>query len=245
MTTADRVRFWGQPVAVLLIVGGVLAWVFSGELTATERNTLNAGSLVRTLGDHLLVTIVVTAIVVAVAVPAGIIATRPWARWLAPVFLAVANVGQAAPALGVLVLWFLFTGAEGGLSVAALPLAFYSLLPVLRNTIVGIQQVDPSLVDAGRGIGMSAAGVLWRVEFPLATPLILAGLRTALVLAVGTATFGFFVNAGGFGMLIDTGYKLNLMKVLVTGSALTAGLALLVDWVGAVIEQWFGPKGLR
>lgn len=165
--TADRVRFWAQPFAVLLIVGGVL------------------------------------------------------------------------------VLWFLLTGAEGGLWVAALPLAFYSLLPVLRNTIVGLQQVDPSLVDAGRGIGMSASGVLWRVEFPLATPLILAGLRTALVLAVGTATFGLFVNAGGFGLLIDTGYKLNLMKVLVTGSALAAGLALLVDWVGAVIEQWFGPKGLR
>lgn len=243
--TAERVRFWAQPVAVLLIVGGVLVWVFSSSLTATEKSTLNASSLFQALADHLLMTIVVTAIVVLVAVPAGIVATRPWARWLAPVFLAVANVGQAAPALGVLVLWFLLTGASGGLWVAALPLAFYSLLPVLRNTIVGLQQVDSSLVDAGRGIGMSASGVLWRVEFPLATPLILAGLRTSLVLAVGTATFGLFVNAGGFGLLIDTGYKLNLMKVLVTGSALAAGLALLVDWVGAVIEQWFGPKGVR
>ncbi|ANZ35843.1 ABC transporter permease [Lentzea guizhouensis] len=243
--TAERIRFWAQPLAVLLIVGGVLAWVFSGELTATEKGTLNASSLLRALADHLLMTVVVTAIVVAVAVPAGVVVTRPWARWLAPVFLAVANVGQAAPALGVLVLWFLLTGATGGLWVAALPLAFYSLLPVLRNTIVGIQQVDPSLVDAGRGIGMSARSVLWRVELPLAVPLILAGLRTALVLAVGTATFGLFVNAGGFGLLIDTGYKLNLMKVLVTGSALAAGLALLVDWVGAVLEHGLGPKGLR
>ena len=243
--TAERIRFWAQPAFVLLVVGGVLVWVFSGELTATERGTLNASSLLTALRDHLAMTVVVTAIVVVVAVPAGIVATRPWARWLAPAFLAVANVGQAAPALGVLVLWFLVTGASGGLWVAALPLAFYSLLPVLRNTIVGIQQVDPSLVDAGRGIGMSASGVLWRVELPLAVPLILAGLRTALVLAVGTATFGLFVNAGGFGLLIDAGYKLNLMKVLVTGSVLAAGLALLVDWAGAVIEQWFGPKGVR
>lgn len=243
--TAERIRFWAQPVAVLLIVGGVLAWVFGGELSATEKSTLNAASLLTALKDHLLMTIVVTAIVVVVAVPAGIVATRTWARFLAPVLLAVANVGQAAPALGVLVLWFLVTGASGGLWVAALPLAFYSLLPVLRNTIVGIQQVDPSLVDAGRGIGMSASSVLWRVELPLAVPLILAGLRTSLVLAVGTATFGLFVNAGGFGLLIDTGYKLNLMKVLVTGSALAAGLALLVDWAGAVMEQRFGPKGVR
>ncbi|MFD9698392.1 ABC transporter permease [Lentzea sp. NPDC059081] len=243
--TAERIRFWAQPALVLLVVAGVFAWVFSGELTATEKGTLNASSLLAALRDHLAMTVVVTAIVVVVAVPAGIVATRPWARWLAPVFLAVANVGQAAPALGVLVLWFLVTGASGGLWVAALPLAFYSLLPVLRNTIVGLQQVDPSLVDAGRGIGMSSSGVLWRVELPLAVPLVLAGLRTSLVLAVGTATFGLFVNAGGFGLLIDTGYKLNLTKVLVTGSVLAAALALLVDWAGAVMERWFGPKGVR
>ncbi|MER6663635.1 ABC transporter permease [Amycolatopsis japonica] len=243
--SAERVRLFAQPAAVLLIVAGVLIWVFSSELTATEKETLNAAGLFAALRDHLAMTVVVTAIVVAVAVPLGVLVTRPWAKWAAPIFLAVANIGQAAPALGVLVLWFIVTGATGGLWVAALPLAFYSLLPVLRNTMVGLQQVDPSLIDAGRGIGMSASGVLWRVEFPLAIPLILAGLRTSLVLAVGTATFGMFVNAGGFGLLIDTGYKLNLTKVLITGSVLAVALALLVDWLGAVAEQFFGPKGLR
>ncbi|MBB4687130.1 ABC transporter permease [Amycolatopsis jiangsuensis] len=242
---ADRVRLLAQPIAVLVIVAVTLGIVFGTGVTATEAGTLNATSLLTALRDHVLMTIVVTAIVVLVAVPLGVMVTRPWARWLAPVFLAVANIGQAAPALGVLVLWFIFTGATGGLWVAALPLAFYSLLPVLRNTMVGIQQVDPALVDAGRGIGMSASKVLWRVEFPLAIPLILAGLRTSLVLAVGTATFGMFVNAGGFGLLIDTGYKLNLTKVLITGSVLAVALALLVDWLGAVAEQYFGPKGLR
>lgn len=242
---AERVRLFAQPAAVLLIVCGVLAVVFASDLSATEKETLNASSLFAALGDHLLMTLVVTAIVVVVAVPLGVMATRPWARWTAPVLLAIANIGQAAPALGVLVLWFIVTGATGGLWVAALPLAFYSLLPVLRNTMVGLQQVDPALIDAGRGIGMSSSGVLWRVEFTLAIPLILAGLRTSLVVAVGTATFGMFVNAGGFGLLIDTGYKLNLIKVLVTGSVLAVGLALLVDWLGAVAEQLLGPKGLR
>ncbi|MFF0144534.1 osmoprotectant transport system permease protein [Amycolatopsis sulphurea] len=242
---AERVRLLAQPAAVVLIVAITLIWVFASGLTATEKATLNATSLLTALRDHVAMTVVVTAIVVLVAVPLGVMVTRPWARWLAPVFLAVANIGQAAPALGVLVLWFIVTGATGGLWVAALPLAFYSLLPVLRNTMVGLQQVDPSLVDAGRGIGMSSSKVLWRVEFPLAIPLILAGLRTSLVLAVGTATFGMFVNAGGFGLLIDTGYKLNLTKVLITGSVLAVALALLVDWLGAVAEQFFGPKGLR
>lgn len=243
-TRAERIKLIAQPAAVLVIVGAVLIWAFGGELSATESETLNVSSVLQLLGEHLLITIVVTALVVGIAVPLGIALTRSWAKVLAPFFLAIANIGQAAPALGVLVLFFLLTG-WAGLWVAAIPLAFYSLLPVLRNTMVGLQQVDPALVDAGRGVGMSSSSVLWRIEFPLAVPLMLAGLRTSLVLAVGTATLAHFVNAGGFGVLIDTGYKLALTKVLVTGAVLAVGLALLVDWLGAVAEQYLGPKGLR
>jgi osmoprotectant transport system permease protein len=241
---AERVRLFAQPAVVVIVVGAVLIWAFSGTLKPNEKETLNAKSLLTALGDHLLITLVVTAIVVVIAVPLGILLTRPGAKFLAPIFLGIANIGQAAPALGVLVLFFLWTGWDG-LWVAAIPLAFYSLLPVLRNTMVGLQQVDPALVDAGRGIGMSAQSVLWRIEFPLAVPLMLAGLRTSLVLAVGTATLAQFVDAGGFGVLIDTGYKLQLTKVLITGSVLAVGLALLVDWLGAIAEQLLGPKGLR
>ena len=194
--------------------------------------------------DHLRISLVVTAMVVAIAVPLGIALTRPWARWAAPVFLGIATIGQAAPAIGVLVLFFLWSGWEG-LWAAALPIAFYSLLPVLRNTIVGLQQVEPSLIEAGRGIGMSPFTVLRRVELPLAVPLMLAGLRTSLVLAVGTATLAAFVNGGGLGLMIDAGYKLNRITVLVVGAVLAVGLALLVDWLGAVAERFLGPKGLR
>ncbi|WP_020668997.1 ABC transporter permease [Amycolatopsis nigrescens] len=242
---AERVRLLAQPLAVVVIVAAVLFWAFSSDLKATEKETLNWPSIFKMLGEHLLITVIVSALVVVVAVPLGVLLTRPRAKVLAPFFLAIANIGQAAPALGVLVLFFLITGAAGGLWVVVFPLAFYSLLPVLRNTMVGLESVDPSLIDAGRGIGMSASSVLRRIEFPLAIPLILAGLRTSLVLAVGTATFAAFVDAGGFGVLIDTGYKLNLPKVLITGSVLAVGLALLVDWLGAVAEQYLGPKGLR
>ncbi|MBN6035496.1 ABC transporter permease [Amycolatopsis sp. 195334CR] len=241
---AERVRLFAQPLVVVVIVGAVLAWVFSSELKPNEQKTLNASTLFTTLGEHLLITVVVTAMVVVIAVPLGIALTRRWAKPAAPFFLAIANIGQAAPALGVLVLFFLWTGWEG-LWVVAIPLAFYSLLPVLRNTMVGLQQVDPALIDAGRGIGMSSSAVLRRIELPLAVPLILAGLRTALVLAVGTATLAVFVNGGGFGVLIDTGYKLQLNRVIVVGAVLAVGTALIVDWLGAVAEQYLGPKGLR
>lgn len=241
---ADRARLFGQPVAVIILVGAVLIWALNRNNDATEAETLNFPTLLAGTWEHLLITIAVAAIVVAVAVPLGMVLTRRWARPAAPVFLAIANIGQAAPALGMLVLFFLWTEWEG-LWAAVLPLAFYSLLPVLRNTIVGIDAVDPALIDAGRGIGMSSAGVLFRVELPLAVPMILAGLRTSLVLAVGTATLAFFVNGGGLGELIDTGYKLNRVPVLVTGAVLAVGLALLIDWVGALLEKVFGPRGLR
>jgi osmoprotectant transport system permease protein len=181
-------------------------------------------------------------LVVAIAIPLGVALTRPTFKGLSPVFLVIANIGQAAPALGVIVLFFLWSGVEG-LWAVAIPLVFYTLLPVLRNTMVGIQQVPAALIDAGRGMGMSATSVLMRVELPLAVPLILAGLRTALVLAVGTATLAFFVNGGGLGELIDTGYKLQLNSVMYVGAALAIGLALLVDWVGGMAERWLAPKG--
>jgi osmoprotectant transport system permease protein len=224
---ADRGRFIAQPLAVVVIVGAVLGWALTRDNDSIEAENLNVSTLLAATWQHLLITVVVAAIVVAVAVPLGMLLTRTWARRVAPVFLTIANIGQAAPALGMIVLFFLWTSWEG-FWCAVLPLAFYSLLP-----------------DAGRGIGMSGPGVLWRIEMPLAVPLILAGLRTSLVLAVGTATLAFFVNGGGLGELIDTGYKLNRVPVLITGAVLAVGLALLVDWVGAVLEEVFGPRGLK
>ncbi|ACU35996.1 ABC transporter permease [Actinosynnema pretiosum subsp. pretiosum] len=241
---ADGLRLLVQPAATLLLVGGVLLWAFSLDLDSIEQQSINASSLLTATWDHLVISLVVTALVVAIAVPLGVLVTRRWARRAAPLVLGLATIGQAAPAIGVLVLYFMATGAEG-MWAAVVPITFYSLLPVLRNTVVGLQGVDPALVDAARGIGMSPLTVLRRVELPLAVPLILAGLRTALVLAVGVATLAVFVNGGGLGLLIDTGYKLARVPVLVTGAVLAVGLALLVDWLGAVAETYLGPKGLR
>ncbi|MDQ2586455.1 ABC transporter permease [Saccharothrix yanglingensis] len=241
---AERLRLLIQPLAVVALVGGVLTWAFTRDLDSIEQASINVPTLASATWDHLVISVVVTALVLVVAVPLGVVLTRRWARRAAPVFLGVATIGQASPAIGILVLFFLVSGLEG-VWAAVLPIAFYTLLPVLRNTMVGLQGVDPALVDAGRGIGMSAGAVLRRIELPLAVPLILAGLRTALVHAVGVATLAVFVNGGGLGLLIDTGYKLSRVTVLVTGAVLAVGLALLVDWLGAVAETYLGPKGLR
>ena len=242
---AERMRLLAQPVAVVVLVVVVLGWAFSQDLSEVTRRSLNIPNIVALSWQHFLISLAVACIVVLVAVPLGVLLSRPWARRAAPIVIGLANIGQAAPSVGLLVLFFLVTNGSTGFWIAVLPIAVYALLPVLRNTIVGLQQVDPSLVDAGRGIGMSGAKVLLRIELPLSIPFILAGLRTALVLAVGTATLALFVGAGGLGELIDTGYKLNNWTVLSVGAVLAMALALLVDWLGALAETYLSPRGLR
>ena len=232
-----------QPVAILVALGLLALWLSSADLTETEAVTLNPGSLWDLTVQHLRLTVVATAVVLLVAVPAGVLLTRRPLRFLTGPVITVANFGQAAPAVGLLVLFAFWLGF--GFPAAVLALIVYALLPVLRNTMVGLDVVDRSLVEAGRGMGMSAASVLLRVELPLAVPVVLAGVRTALILVVGTATLATFVNGGGLGLLITTGVNLDLVRVLVAGSILVALLALAVDWVGRVVEHVARPKGLR
>ncbi|OQS17128.1 ABC transporter permease [Nocardia donostiensis] len=241
---AERLRLLLQPALVLVLAVGVLVWAFNRELTVTQQTSLNARNIAEVTWQHMLITATVVVIVVTLAVPLGTLLTRPGYRKLAPVFVGIANIGAAAPAIGLIVLFYLVT-TRTGFWIGVAPIAFYSLLPVLRNTILGYQQVDPTLIDAGRGQGMSARTVLRRIEFPLAVPYILAGLRTSLVLAVGTATLSFLVSAGGLGILIDTGYKLRDNVTLVVGAVLAVALALLVDWLGALAEEFLGPRGLK
>ena len=178
----------------------------------------------------------------AVAIPLGVALTRKSLRFLSGPVLVLANVGQAAPSIGLVVLLAFWLGF--GFWAAVIALVLYGVLPVLRNTMVGLQHVDQRLVEAGRGMGMTAAAVLFKVELPMAVPIMLAGIRTALVLLVGTAALATFINGGGLGILITTGVQLNLPAVLVVGSLLVALLALFIDWVGRVVEHVARPKGL-
>jgi osmoprotectant transport system permease protein len=229
-----------------LVLGAVLLatylWVRSLALDDIEQRSLNAERLLRVTSQHISITAMTTLLVVVIAVGVGILLTRPALRWLAPVATALANIGQATPAIGLLVLLSIWLGI--GTTTALIGLVAYAVLPVLRNTIVGINQVDRHLIEAGRGIGMSQLTVLVRVELPLAVPVIVAGVRTALVLAVGVATLATFINAGGLGGLIVTGIKLQREPVLITGAVLTGALALTLDWLGGVIGDLLRPRGL-
>jgi osmoprotectant transport system permease protein len=230
------------PVIVLLVFGGWVWWRQTADLDAIESRQLAWGTLGDLTWQHVKLTLVTTVFVLLSAIPAGILLTRRKLRRAAPLFVGIGNIGQAAPAIGLVVLLAIWLGF--GFWTAVLAFTLYGVLPVLRNTIVGLQGVDQTLVEAGRGMGMSARAVLFRIELPLAVPVIMAGVRTALVLVVGVASFATFIDAGGLGALIQTGITLFRTSVLVSGGLLIALLALLIDWVGRVLETVARPKGL-
>jgi len=217
-------------------------YVSSKHLDSIEQRTLNAPYIRQRLTEHIKLAAVSTVLVIAIAVPLGIMLTRPAMRLLTPVVLGVANIGQAIPSIGLIVLFALTIGV--GFRPMIYALIAYSMLPVLRNTMVGLEQVDRSVIEAGRGMGMTKLGVLLRVELPLAVPVVLAGIRTALIINVGTATLGTFTNAGGLGDLIDNGLALDRQPVLITGAVLTGVLALTVDWLAGIAEDVLRPRGL-
>lgn len=239
---ADLPMLLGLPIVCAVALVAWAVWRQTADLDDIEARALDWGTIGAMTWDHLKLTVVASLAVVVTAIPAGIALTRPATRRAAPAVVAVANAGQAAPVIGVIVLFAIWFGF--GFWTAVLALMLYAFLPVLRNTIVGLQQVDPTLVEAARGMGMSQTRVLAQVELPLALPVIMAGVRTALVLVVGTAAFGTFVNAGGLGELIVTGITLFRNSVLLSGGLIIAVLALLVDWAGRVLEVLATPKGM-
>ena len=233
---------FGLPVLILVIFGAWVIWRQTADLDPIEARQLDWSALRKLGWEHIKVTFVATFFVLATALPIGVALTRPKLRRFSGPVVAFANAGQATPVIGLIVLLALWIGFT--FWVAVLALAIYAFLPVLRNTIVGLQQVDPTLVEAARGMGMSQMKTLATVELPLAAPVIMAGVRTALVLLVGTASFATFINAGGLGALIQAGINLFRYPILVSGAILIALLALVFEWAGRVLEAIVTPKGL-
>jgi len=225
--------------AVLLLL---FLWVQAQTLDSIETRWLNPQKIRVDLLQHVRLSLVATAITIAIAVPLGVLLTRSFARWVKPIGLALGNLGQAIPSIGLIVLLALWLGI--GFRTAVMGLVAYATLPILRNTIVGLDGVDPALKEAARGMGMSRLAVLGRVELPLAVPVILAGVRTALVLTVATAALATFIDAGGLGGGLVAGIKMNRPSLSLTYGVLAAVLALFADWVGGIAEEVLRPRGI-
>lgn len=187
---------------------------------------------------HFLMSIYGVLFAAIVAIPLGIFIARY--RRLSSWVISLANIIQTIPALAMLAILMLVIGL--GPNTVVLALFLYSLLPIIKNTYTGILSVDPSLTESGKAIGMTKFQVLRLVELPLALSVIMAGLRTALVISIGVATIGTFIGAGGLGDIILRGTNATDGNAIILAGAIpTALMAVVADIVMAWLERRLSP----
>ena len=200
----------------------------------------NRTELARQVARHLLLVLTSLGAAILVALPAGVALERR--RRIAESVIRAAGLFQTIP--GIALLAFMIPLFGIGAAPAVVALFLYSLLPVLRNTYAGIVEAAPDAVAAGRALGMTEGQLLRRIRLPLAAPIIMAGVRTAAVINVGTATLAAFVGAGGLGDPIVAGLTLSDPVMILSGAVPAAVLALFVDWGLARAEGGVAPKGM-
>ncbi|MDP9021556.1 MAG: ABC transporter permease [Actinomycetota bacterium] len=236
-------RYLVTPGVVTASFLALYLYMSARDLGGIERRVLTYPVIRARTIEHIDISFWATVIVLSLAIPTGIMLTRPWARRVTPLFVGLANIGQGVPSIGTFVLVFLILTRRGRYA-AIIGLAIYAFLPVLRGTMVGLQQVPWEVIKAGRGMGLNRMQVLRQIELPLSVPILLTGVRTALVLTVSTAPLAAFVQGGTLGAIIITGFAQSRFTLVVTGSVLAAGLALLADWAGGIAEDQLRPRGL-
>ncbi len=201
-----------------------------------------ARRLIRRLGEHLALVSISLAAAIMVSIPLGIVAARR-AR-LGSVILTIAGVIQTIPSLALLVFMIPWLGI--GARPALVALFLYSLLPIVRNTATGLGDIPTSLRESAQALGLPPLACLIRIELPMASRAILAGIKTAAVINVGTATIGALIGAGGFGQPILTGIRRDdISMILFEGAIPAALLALFVQGVFDLAERFLVPRGLR
>ncbi|MBY7144382.1 ABC transporter permease [Virgibacillus sp. NKC19-3] len=193
----------------------------------------NSGELLGMTMDHIIMVVYGLALALLVGILLGILAAR-YER-LAPVIISLTNILQLIPSIAMLAILMLYLGL--GFETMVVGLFFYSLMPIVRNTYVGIKEVDPSILEAGRGSGMTAFQLLSKIQFPLSLPFVMAGLRVASVIAVAVACIGPYIGADGLGKEIISGISLQSEVKIYAGAIPATILALLADFILGKLEK--------
>jgi osmoprotectant transport system permease protein len=189
---------------------------------------------------HVELSVVALLIGVVIAMPIALATFR--SPFWAAVAINTGNIGRAVPSLAILALVFPLLGF--GFTPSLVALTLLAIPPILINASTGLSQVNPQVIDAARGMGLSKGQILRGIQLPIAAPVIFAGIRTSAVQVVASATLATFVGGGGLGDLIVLGLQRNDPAVLVGGSLTIAVLAIITELTFGLLERTFTPKGL-
>lgn len=192
-------------------------------------------------GEHIFISAVALALGVLFAVPIGILLTRT--KKTASIIIGLTSALQTVPSLALLALMIPIFGV--GQFPAIIALFIYSLLPILRNTYIGIKEVNPDLKDAAKGMGMTHSQSIFMVELPVAMPTIMAGIRLAAVYVIAWATLASYIGAGGLGDFIFSGLNLYRSDLIFAGTIPVACIALIADFILGVLEKRLTSTALR
>lgn len=195
-------------------------------------------ALITAVGEHIFLSFIALALSVLVAVPLGILLSQ--VPKIANIVMVIAGVLQTIPTLALLVLFVPILGV--GVVPAIVALFVYSLLPILRNTYLGMTSVDSNTVDAAKGMGMSTGQVIQKVQLPLATPVILAGIRLSAVYVIAWATIAAYIGGGGLGEFIFNGLQTSSSELIFGGTIPVIIIAILTDLIFGYIERKLSPQ---
>ena len=176
----------------------------------------------------------------AIGVPTGFLIAKR--KKLSKVVIGIANVVQTIPSLALFAFAIPLLGI--GTSPALFALCLYALLPIIKNTLIGIHNVDPAIIDAANGMGMSKFQILFKIEVPISIAVIMAGIRIATVTGIGIATIATLIGAGGLGDIIYAGISMLNYEMIIVGALVSALLALLADFLLGLCEKKLTSKGI-
>lgn len=214
-------------LAVLASRSGPWSWAFHHLFPGLDPLVYPMAPLSELVGEHLLLVLLSSGAATVAGVAAGVFVTRPGGRDFLAAVDALSSIGQTFPPVAVLAVAVPVLGF--GFKPTILALFLYGLMPIVRNTIAGLEAVDPYALEAARGMGMTPFQRLLRIELPLAAPVILAGIRISTVINVGTATLGATIGAGGLGKPIIAGLVGDNPAYILEGAILVGLLAVLLD----------------
>lgn len=202
----------------------------------------NPWEIWRLTKQHLRLVVTAGVIAICLGLPIGVLVTRGFMRKYKEITLNLLGICQTVPSLAIIAMAMGFLGI--GIQTAIFGLVVYSVLPIIRNTAAGLADVSPVLLDAGKGMGMTPLQILLRIEIPNALYIIMAGIRTSIVVMVGTAAVAFLIGGGGLGDLIFTGIGMVDTGIMLAGAIPTALLAIIANWLLGFFEKRVISKGL-